>query len=99
MIVITQEQLDDVLSEYDVATAIGNKVGAIKKLRKYTGLGLKETLHIVESGCTEVAFNTYHVHMQRDTPEYYIDRMFELSHEIAICVEKLREFGITPRSK
>lgn len=90
---IKKDFVDEVLT-----IAKDNKVAAIKMLRNESGLGLREAKDLVESCFSTAYCSEYDVVVgEVDTAGYWVDRVFELSAQIAECHENLTRLGIKVR--
>jgi len=88
---ITQQDIDAILSQLKLD---GNKVLAIKNTRLLLDCGLKEAKDLVEDAFSPACCDKYKVEIEnRDTPGYYIDRIFALSKELAECYSALKSSG------
>ena len=93
---LSEKTIDECLDLYDPDSGFGNKLAAIKHLRAESGLGLKEAKDIIKSNFDPKLAATFSVVIgDTDFSGYYIDRIFELSAELAECHSKLKEMGFS----
>ena len=72
-----------------------NKVAAIKMLRQESGLGLRESKDLIDTSFDKPTCLQYDIVVgAEDTAGYWVDRVFELSAEIAECHNQLAKLGI-----
>lgn len=75
-----------------------NKVAAIKELRQESGLGLRESKDLIDTSFDKPTCMQYDIVVgEEDTAGYWVDRVFELSAQIAECHENLTRLGINVR--
>jgi hypothetical protein len=88
-VTITQEELQACKEEYPTGN---NKVGAIKKMREFTGAGLKPCKEFVESGYDFTGVYEEHgtgasrfvvFELKHESVAQMMGRLFELTAEIA----------------
>jgi len=93
---LSKKTIDECLRIYDPDLGLGDKMKSIYHLRVETGLDLKEAKEIIESNFDPKLAITFSVVIgDTTTPGYYIDRIFELSAELAECHNKLKEMGFS----
>ena len=86
------------IDEHWCATTItvGNKVAAIKSLRAFTGLGLKEAKELIESGFDKDMMRDLNVVIEdKNSPGYHIDQVFILGKQLAYHYEELERLGFS----
>ena len=99
-ITINTAEVDRVRAHWSPEKAVrGNKVKAIKELREITGMGLKESKDIIESGFDPGMLTYYKVEINpdEDDPQYWIDRLVKLSYDMHVCHENLARLGCKMR--
>lgn len=97
IIKLSEKQKAKVDECWNVAqAALGNKVAAIKALREFTGLGLKESKELIESGFDKDMMHELNIVIEdKNSPGYHIDQIFILAKQLAYHYEELGQLGFS----
>jgi hypothetical protein len=93
---ITANWVDEVMK-----LAAINKVAAIKEVRQHLDIPLREAKELIEHHFDSGVLDHMNIVVEStDTPGYWINRIFVLANELAVCYDCLEEMGFPiPKSK